>query len=174
MQSSPRVTVTLDQPSKLALPDLAVPVPFIINSTVAKANATEDDPWAMEYLHQNPAGSGAFKVARWDPGQQLVYERNDDWVGGPLPGMQRVIVREVPSPATRRPLIERGDVQLSFDIPNRDAAELAETLTVHSTPIANCIHCVALNTNFEPFTNPDIRKAIVYAIPYEDIFQTAA
>ncbi len=167
-------TVTLDQPSKLALPDMAVPVPFVINSAVALANATEADPWAMEYLHQNPAGSGAFRVARWDQGQQLVYERNDEWTGGPLPAVQRVILREVPSQATRRALIERGDVQMSFDIPNRDASELAESLTVHSTPIANCIHCVALNTSFEPFRDPDVRKAVAYAVPYEAIFQAAA
>ncbi len=166
--------VTLDQPSKLALPDLAVPVPFVINSAVAKANATEDDPWAMEYLHTTPAGSGAFKVARWDQGQQLVYERNDEWVGGTVPALSRVIVREVPSQATRRALIERGDVQMSFDIPDRDAAELDGRLKVNSTPIANCMHCVALNTNFEPFRDPDVRKAVAYAIPYADIFQTAA
>lgn len=166
--------VRLDYPSKLSLPDLAVPVPFIINAAVAKAHATDADPWAMEYLHQNPAGSGAFKVARWDQGQQLVYERNDDWVGGPLPALRRVTMREVPSAATRRALIERGDVQISFDIPDRDAAELAQSLTVHSTPIENCIHCACLNTRFEPFQDPDVRKAVAYAIPYEAIFQTAA
>ena len=167
-------TVTLDFPSKLSLPDLAVPVPFIINAEVAKANATAEDPWAMEYLHQTPAGSGAFKVARWDQGQQLVYERNDDWVGGPVPAVQRVIVREVPSQSTRRALIERGDVQVSFDIPDRDAAELADKMTVHSTPIENCIHCACLNTNFEPFQDANVRKAIAWAIPYEAIFNTAA
>ena len=43
--------IDLPEPSKLTLPDLAVPVPFIINSKVAKANATADDPWATEYLH---------------------------------------------------------------------------------------------------------------------------
>ena len=129
--------ITLDKASKLSIPDLAVPVPFIINSTVAKANATEDDPWAMEYLHTTPAGSGAFKVLRWSPGEQLVYERNDAWVGGPLPSVKRVVLREVPSPATRRALIERGDVQLSFGIPDKDAAELAklDDVDVFSTPI---------------------------------------
>jgi|TARA_Y100000815_G_scaffold272036_1_gene299968 peptide/nickel transport system substrate-binding protein len=166
--------IHLERPSKLSLPDLAVPVPFIINSKVAMANATAEDPWAMEYLHKTPAGSGAFKVAKWAPGEQLVYERNDDWAGGPLPGPKRVILREVPSPATRRALIERGDVQLSFDIPNKDAAELADKVTVYSTPIENCMHVVGLNTTFEPFQDPDVRKAIAYAIPYEDIFQTAA
>ncbi len=166
--------ITLDQPSKLTIPDLAVPVPFVINSAVAKANATEDDPWAMEYLHMTPAGSGAFKVARWSPGEQLVYDRNDDWVGGPLPALRRVVLREVPSPATRRALIERGDVQMSFDIPDKDAAELADIVTVYSTPIENCINCLCTNTNFAPFQDPDVRKAVAYAVPYEDIFQAAA
>jgi peptide/nickel transport system substrate-binding protein len=162
--------------SKLTLPDLAVPVPFIINSEVAKANATEEDHWATEYLHNNPAGSGAFKVARWDSGEQLVYERNDDWAGGPLPAIQRVIVREVPSASTRRALLERGDVHMSFDMSNKDAKELAakSDVTVRSTPIGNCIHCVGLNYEFEPFRDPDVRKAVAYAIPYQDIFDTAA
>ncbi|GMG84293.1 ABC transporter substrate-binding protein [Paralimibaculum aggregatum] len=168
--------IRLDRPSKLTLPDLAVPVPFIINSAVAKANATEADPWAMEYLHTTPAGSGAYKVAAWQQGQQLVYERNDAWVGGPLPAYKRVVLREVPSPATRRALIERGDVQMSFNIPNKDAAELSakEGVTVYSTPIENCIHCLCPNTAFEPFRDANVRKALAYAIPYEAIFQTAA
>lgn len=166
--------ITLDQPSKLSIPDLAVPVPFVINSKVAKANATADDPWAAEYLHTTPAGSGAFKVARWVPGEQLVYERNDDWVSGPLPAYKRVVIREVPSAATRRALIERGDVQMSFNIPDKDAAELVDKMTVHSTPVANAINVVGLNYAFEPFQDPDVRKAVAYAIPYAEIFQAAA
>ena len=90
--------------SKLTLPDLAVPVPMIINSKLAMKNATKADPWATEYLHRNPAGSGAFKVARWEPGQQIIYERNDKWTSGKLPGVKRVVVREVPSQATSRAL----------------------------------------------------------------------
>jgi peptide/nickel transport system substrate-binding protein len=128
----------------------------------------------MEYLHTNPAGSGAYKVARWDQGQQLVYERNDAWVGGDLPAVQRVIVREVPSAATRRALVERGDVQISFDIPDRDAAELADTLKIHSTPIENCLHALCLNSKFAPFQDADVRKAVAYATPYEAIFEAAA
>lgn len=166
--------IKLDRPSKLTIPDLAVPVPYVINAVEAQANATEDDPWATEYLHQTAAGSGAFKVARWTPGEQLVYERNDAWVGGPLPAVKRVVIREVPSPATRRALVERGDVQVAFDIPDKDAAELAETLDVFSTPVENCIHCLCPNFSFEPFQDANVRKAIAYAVPYEDIFQAAA
>ena len=87
---------------------------------------------------------------------------------------KRVVIREVPSPATRRALVERGDVQVAFNIPDKDAAELAGTLDVFSTPVENCIHCLCPNFSFEPFQDPDVRKAIAYAVPYEDIFQAAA
>jgi len=162
--------------SKLTLPDLAVPVPFVINSKVARANATPDDPWAMEYLHRNPAGGGAFRVERWDPGQQLVYVRNDDWKSGPLPGVRRVIVREIPSQATRRALIERGDVHLSHNVPAKDARELSEVdgVKVVGTPIENCLHVLCPNLAFEPFRDLRVRQAVAHAVPYAEIFRAAA
>lgn len=168
--------INLLRASKLTLPDLAVPVPMIINSKVALEHATADDPWATEYLHKTPAGSGAFKVARWEPGQQLVYERNDNWTSGPVPAVKRVIVREVPSQATRRALLERGDIQVSFNMPNKDAKELSEKegIDIFSTPVENAIYCLCPNLAFEPFKNKLVRQAIAYSVPYEDVFQTAA
>jgi peptide/nickel transport system substrate-binding protein len=168
--------INLLRASKLTLPDLAVPVPMIINSKVALEHATADDPWATEYLHKTPAGSGAFKVARWEPGQQLVYERNDNWTSGPVPAVKRVIVREVPSQATRRALLERGDIQMSFNMPNKDAKELSdkEGIDIFSTPVENAIYCLCPNLSFEPFKNKLVRQAVAYSVPYEDVFQTAA
>ncbi len=164
------------QPSKLLLPDLAVPVPFIINSKVALAHATDDDPWAMEYLHRNPAGSGAFKVERWQPSEQLVYIRNDDWQGGPLPAVRRVIIREIPSQSTRRALIERGSVQFSHDIPAKDAREMLANprVKVIGNPIENCLHVLCPNLNFAPFQDKRVRQAVAYAIPYAEIYRNAA
>ena len=168
--------IDLKKPSKLSLPNLGVPVAVVINSKVAKSKATANDPWAAEYLHRTPAGSGAFKVERWDPGQQLVYVRNDKWAGGPLPAVQRVIIREVPAQATRRALIERGDAHLSFQIPNKDAQELAgnRKVTVTGSPIDNCLYVACLNYNFEPFKDQRVRQAVAWAIPYEQIFTQAA
>lgn len=171
-------TFRIDFPrkSKLSLPDLAVPIPFIVNSKVAKANATEKDPWAMEYLHRNPAGSGAFRVEKWVPGQQLVYVRNDDWKGGPLPKVRRVIIQEVPNQSTRRSLLEHGDVQMAFDIPGKMAKELHEAgkLKVIGQPIANTLFVLIPNLNHEPLNDKNVRQAIAHAIPYEQIFQQVA
>jgi len=168
--------IDLPKPSKLTLPDLAVPIPFIINSKVAKANATKKDPWATEYLHKTAAGSGAFKIARWDPGQQFVYERNENWALGPKPGVKRVIVREIPSAATRRALTERGDADLYMNVSAKDAKEFMEAgkVSVSGAPIDNCLNVLALNLKHKPFDNVKVRQAIAYALPYEDIISVAA
>ncbi len=168
--------VKLLRKSKLSLPDIAVPVPFILNSKVGKSNASEKDPWATEYFHRTPAGSGAYKLERWDPGQQIVYVRNDDWKGGKLPSIRRVIVREIPAQATRRALIERGDIQMSFEIPAKDAKELKEkgTAVVVGAPIDNCMHVLCPNFNFEPFKDKRVRQALAFALPYEQILAQAA
>ena len=168
--------IDLLRESKLTLPDLAVPVPMIINSELAKKHATEDDPWATDYLHRNPAGSGAFKPTRWDPGEQVVLERFDDWKNGELPGVKRVILREVPSMSTRRALLERGDSDLMMDVPPKHGAELAamDDINVAGVPIENTIYAVGLNTGMKPFDDKRVRQAVAYAIPYQRVFEDAA
>ena len=162
--------------SKLTIPDLGVPVPIIINATEAKKHATADDPWASEYLHRTPLGGGAFKLERWDPGQQVVYTRFDEWKSGPLPGAKRVIIREVPSASTRRALLEKGDADVSLDLPAKDFRELADSgkVAVQGAPIENSMSALGLNMNFEPFQKKLVRQAVAYAIPYDDIFEAAA
>jgi len=168
--------IDLLRESKLTLPDLAVPVPIIINAQVAKQHTSEDDPWATEYLHRNPAGSGAFKLSRWDPGEQVVLERFDDWKNGELPGVKRVILREVPSMSTRRALLERGDSDITTDVPPKHGAELAamDDIDVAGVPIENTIHAVGLNTGMKPFDDKRVRQAVAYAIPYQQVFEDAA
>lgn len=168
--------IHLPHASKLTLPNLTTPIAIVINSQLALEHATDDDPWATEYLHRTPAGSGAFQVERWEPGQQLVYRRNADWASGEQPGAERIILREVPSTSTRRALLERGDAHISQDVPTRDAMELdaQANVKVVSTPIENCLHVLCPNLNFEPFQDVRVRQAIAWAIPYEAIMQNAA
>lgn len=169
--------VTFLRKDKLSMPDMAVPVPSIYNSTLAKKNATPQDPWAAAWLKNNTAGGGAYKVASWKPGQEIVYERYDEWKSGPLPKLKRIIQREVPSAGTRRALIEKGDADMSFELPPKDFAlmsqDKASSLTVKSTPVENAIWYVGMNVNKPPFNNVKVRQAVAYAIPYEKIYTRA-
>ncbi|HEY7677266.1 MAG TPA: ABC transporter substrate-binding protein, partial [Candidatus Methylomirabilis sp.] len=160
---------------KLSMPDMAVPVAVVINSELAKRHATPGDPWAMEWLKSNDAGGGAFALESWKPGQETVYVRFDGWRSGPPPKFRRVIVREVPSAATRRALLERGDADLSFELPPKDFAEMAKAgkVNVVGVPIENGHVFVGMNVKNPPFNNVKVRQAVAYALPYEQIMSAA-
>ena len=91
-----------------------------------KKHATEKDPWGLEFTKQNTAGSGAYHVASWIAGTEVILERNDAWKGGPLPKVKRIVWRMVPSSGNRRALLERGDADISYDLPNKDFVELKD------------------------------------------------
>jgi peptide/nickel transport system substrate-binding protein len=158
---------------KLTLPDLAVNIPVIMNSKLARAHATEQDPWAQDWLTRNEAGGGAFRVESWEPGQQLVLSRFNDWKSGKLPAVAKVIVREIPAAGTRRSLLQRGDADVSYGLPPKDFAELAKSgkIKVVGVPVENALVYLDMNVKIPPFDNLLVRRAIAYAIPYDDIMK---
>lgn len=159
---------------KLTLPNLAVTIPFVFDSELAIKNGGAD-PWAKEWLKNNVAGSGAFKVESWKPGTETIYTRFDDWKGGKLPAMRRVITRDIASPSTRRALLERGDADMSYYLPPKDFKDLADAgkVKVVGVPVPNALWYVALNCATGPFTNVKLRQAVAWAMPYEKIMQAA-
>ncbi len=126
------VRVDFIRKDRLTIPDLAVIVPSIYNSELVKKNATAQDPWGLEYTKQNTAGS-PLQGHEMDPGTEVIYERNENWVGG-VPKMKRIIWRMVPSSGNRRALLERGDADISYDLPNKDFVELKESASSPSSP----------------------------------------
>lgn len=160
---------------RLTIPDLAVIVPSIYNSALVQKNATDKDPWGLDYTKSNTAGSGAYKVTSWKPGVEVVYERYDGWVGGKLPELKKVIWRTIPSPGNRRALMERGDADISFDLPAKDFSEMKKEnkLTMISNPIANGMYSVEMNVVNSPFNNEKVRQAVAFAIPYQKIMEAA-
>jgi peptide/nickel transport system substrate-binding protein len=170
-------TVRIDfvKKDRLTIPDLAVIVPGIYNSGLLKSKATEKDPWALDYTKSNTAGGGAYKVTSWKPGVEVVYERNDDWVGGKLPQLKKVIWRTIPSQGNRRALMERGDADVSFDLSSKDTSEMKKEskLVIISNPIGNGMYSVDLNVKTPPFDNEKVRLAVAYALPYQKIMDAA-
>ncbi|SFK94448.1 ABC transporter substrate-binding protein [Falsiroseomonas stagni] len=159
---------------KLTMPNLAVTIPFVFDSELAIRNSG-GDVWAKEYLKNNIAGGGAYKVEAWRPGTETIYVRNDDWKSGPLPRLRRIIARDIPSPSTRRALLERGDADISYGLPPKDFSDLAAAgrIRVSAVPVPNAIWYVALNSANPPFNNVKLRQAVAWAMPYEQIMQAS-
>ncbi|WP_372019277.1 ABC transporter substrate-binding protein [Tistrella mobilis] len=169
------IQVTLDKPDRLAVPNLAVVFPVILNSKLAREHATAEDPWATEWLKENQASGGAYKVSTFKAGQQVVLERFDDWKSGPLPYFKRIIVQTVPEASTRASLIERGDADLSIDLQASDVLALKDrgAVKVVSIPQVNAFQMIAFNTRMAPFDNVKVRQAIAHALPFDDMFTAA-
>ena len=172
------ITVTLPKADRLALANLATPLAPMFNSKLARSHATPEDPWAQEWLKTNTAGSGAYTVEAFKPGEQLILKRNDDWKSGPggKPAFfKRVIEQTIADPATRANLIEKGDADIAIDLQASDVPALQSRgkVKVESTPQSNGFTMIAYNTQMAPFDNIKVRKAIAAALPYDDMFKAA-
>ncbi|WP_298244161.1 ABC transporter substrate-binding protein [uncultured Bradyrhizobium sp.] len=170
--------VTLPRPDKLALPNLATVYPIIINSKLAKSHATPEDPWALSWLKENEAGSGAYVVETFKPGEQAIARRNEAWNRGSPDkpaSFKRLIIQSVPEPATRANLVERGDADLAIDLQASDvqALESKGKLKVISTPQYNAVTFISMNNKIPPFDNVNVRRAVAAALPYDDMFKAA-
>ncbi|NIK47290.1 ABC transporter substrate-binding protein [Variibacter gotjawalensis] len=170
--------VTLPKPDKLALPNLATVYPIIFNSKAAKAKATAEDPWAQAWLKENTAGSGAYTIESFKPGETTIVRRNEAWNRGSAEKpawFKRIITQTVPEAATRANLVERGDADIVIDLQANDAAELEKKgkLKVISTPQYNAITFISFNNTIAPFDKVEVRRAIAMALPYDDMFKAA-
>ena len=161
---------------KLTMNDLAVPVPCVFNSELVKKNATAADPWGLAWTRNNTAGGGAYKVEAFRPGQEIIYVRNDDWKSGPSPKLRRIVQRDVPNAGNRRALLIKGDIDMTYDLPPKDFAELSVDsagIKVASMPVENAMLYLGMNTTKAPFDNPKVRQAVAYALPYDKIYENA-
>ena len=160
---------------KLTMMDVAVPVPCILNSAAVRKHATEKDPWALDWTKVNVAGGGAYRLESYKPGQEVIFARYDDWKSGKLPKIKRVVQREIPSAGNRRALLEKGDIDMTYEMPPKDFLEMSQAgkVNVVTTPIENAIWYVGMNVKNAPFNNVKVRQAVAYAIPYEKILDNA-
>jgi peptide/nickel transport system substrate-binding protein len=77
----------------------------------------------------------------------------------------------VPQAGNRRALLERGDADISYDLPNKDFVELKDSgkLNIVSVPYSNGVQYIGMNVKIAPFDNPKVREAVACAIPYQKI-----
>ncbi len=165
--------MTLAKADRLALANLATIYAPIYNSKLAQKNATADDPWAGKWLQANTAGSGAYTVERYVPGQQVVLKRNEDWVSGKKPAFEQVILQTVPDASTRGNLIEKGDADLTLAVQTADFDSLEKSgkAKVQAIPMPTAFTALVFNTKMAPFDNKLVRQAIAAAMPYDDLIR---
>jgi peptide/nickel transport system substrate-binding protein len=127
---------------------------------------------ATAWLHENSAGSGAYKLVRWERNQQIQLVRNDNYWRG-KPPFERVVIRHIGDSAAQLLSLRRGDLDIAFNLIPEQVA------TIKSDPDLRLESLTSLDFVYMALTqNPEFnkalgqkeaRQAIGYAIDYQGI-----
>ena len=142
----------------------------VYDSEVLMAHATDDDPWAHEYLKTNDVGTGPFYLESIEPGVEIVLKRNDDYYLGPAQA-ERIILRVIPDAAQQAALLTAGEIDFAEAVPVTAIPDLRDQGVKVTTVGGNNQAVMYMNPTKEPFDDVNFRQAISYAYPYDDVLE---
>ncbi len=166
------VSFNLEKPNPLLLKQQCNLANPIYDSTKLKQVGGSDDPWGANFLKNDSAGFGPYKLAQIVRGQQAVFRARDDY-WDEKPFMSTVVMREVPSSASRLSLLQGGAVDIAQFLQPREYMALANQSAL-AVDMVNASYMIwlELNAKIKPLDNMDVRRALNYAIPHDDIIKT--
>ena len=169
------IEIQLTESSPLTLPFLAVWA-GIVSPTYVKGHATEGDPLALEWMASHGCGTGPWKLVEWKRGAQMVFKRNEDYpdnLGTPAPKVDKLIIKVVKDSTVAKMMLEEGDTDIAARLPMDIVEALSETPGIKVVEIPTLKNVfVQINTSHKPLNNVKVRKAINYAINYEEVIET--
>lgn len=146
---------------------------FIYDSKLLQEHATADDPWAAEWVAQNPADGGYFVVDSFTPGQEIVLKANPAYIADNAANVETVRFTIVSDTASAAVLLREGDVDVAYGLSTNEILDLegADGVSIISSPSNNMVY-IPMNTQSGPLADAKVREALAYAVPYEQIIST--
>jgi peptide/nickel transport system substrate-binding protein len=128
-------------------------------------------------FNQKPIGAGPFKFVRADLGQAVLMERFEEYYGGSpyLPPVEpaRVkfaVFKPMPEPTTRVAALLAGEVSIVQAVPADLVDRLRKSKSVQILAVEGTrAYQIELNNTKPPFNDIRVRKAINYAINWDEI-----
>ncbi len=159
-------TITADLAPSLVLNLMTSIVASVVEKKVALEHEENGD-LGNGWLKTHAAASGAYKLVSWKSNESVVLEANPKFRLG-APANKRVIVRHVPETAAQLLLLEKGDVDIAFDLSPDQLATLAgkTDIKVESFPSSDTYY-MGLNVADDRLKNPKVREALKYLVDYK-------
>lgn len=154
-------------PTSLLLQAIAVyPIAIALDRQVLEANQVDGD-LGNKYLATRTECVGPYKLARWNPGEVVILERNEDY-WGEKPPLKTIVVRHVAEAATQRLMLEKGDLDIARDLTPEDieAVRANPDISVKTTPKPQITY-LALNHGNPLFADPKVRLALRHLLDYD-------
>ncbi|WP_298969123.1 ABC transporter substrate-binding protein [uncultured Roseobacter sp.] len=148
------------------------PILFVVNADLASENATDDDPWAQDFVASNSVGAGAYMLDSWERGASMTIKAYEGyhlgWDEQSIDEVRFVITNEE---ATVKALAAAGTLSMSADSQAQETFDSIGALEDYRIEeYATAVNFYfKLNNHRAPTDDVNIRKAIAYATDYETI-----
>ena len=128
--------------------------------TNAKAVADAGDDYGRE-----PVGTGAYELAEWVPGVQIVLKANPDFYLG-KPPIDTATFVVIADESVRMLALQRGEVDIAMNLTNPEIYKTLATNPNISTGevTTSSAHGININTRMAPFDDVRVRQALYYAL----------
>ena len=152
------------------------PDPLIINRLASWASwivpKTLIETVGHDEFMQTGMGTGPFKIASFDPDNELVLERYDGYWGDAAP-LKRLTFRVIPEIAARVTALINDEVQIITNVPPDQVSAIndASNVQVRSIPLANA-HILYYNTHHPAIADKKLRQALNISIDRQLIIDT--
>jgi peptide/nickel transport system substrate-binding protein len=166
------ISFNLEKPSPILLKQQCNLANPIYDGTKCKEVGGTDDPWAVQFLKNESAGFGPYKIQQIVRGQQAVFVAHEDY-WDTKPFFETVVMREVPTSASRLSLLTGGAVDIAQFLQPREYESLKSSpIATYDAVRSSYMIWLELNSKMPPFDNVQVRKAMNLAIPREEIIRT--
>lgn len=142
---------------------------FIMSPQAIEANPED---W---FSQGNEAGTGPYMLQSFKMGDEVVMTKFDDyWKGWEGDHFDKVVIKKVPETASRRQLVEKGEADVTMELPYEDIEALKGNPAVNVMDVPSFQNLLAfLNTEKAPLDDKLVRQALSYAFPYGDVVEYA-
>ncbi len=154
--------VTLSQPTPYFLSLMTFPVFFPVNEAFAKE---QGDAYGL--MPENLLACGPYKLAKWEKGTKMVFEKNETYYDADVVGVDTLVFTITPEVSTSVTAFEGGSVdftKLSSDLIDKYATD-----EQFDTVLEGYLWYLQPNLNDANLSNKNLRLALAYALDKEDL-----
>jgi peptide/nickel transport system substrate-binding protein len=109
-------------------------------------------------------GTGPYKWASVQAGEQVTLQRNDTY-WGPRPGIERLVLKYIPDDSSRLLAMRSGDIDGSLAVPN---SEIKQYQAIQGFKLIKgpdpAVELLSMDTNKAPWNDVHVRRAVAMAI----------
>jgi peptide/nickel transport system substrate-binding protein len=155
------VKITLTQPNTAFLANLAMGIAAPIVSPKALADNNNS-------VMETPVGTGPYKFVKWNKGENVVLERNEEYWGDKAK-TKNVVFRIIADNSARVLALNNGEVDMIDGIDATVVDKIKEGGNkLYEAPGMN-VNYMAFNTTTDKFKNAEARKAVAQAVNVEEL-----